>query len=70
MKNFFKDESGQGMVEYGLIIALIAIAVIGALKLLSPAIEDIFGDAQKALEDSVSTNGGGGTNGGGDGGNG
>lgn len=67
MKNFFKDESGQGMVEYGLIIALIAIAVIGALKLLSPAIEGIFGDAQEALESSVSNGGG---NGGGDGGNG
>lgn len=49
MKNFFKDESGQGMVEYGLIIALIAIAVIGALRLLAPAIENIFGSAEDAL---------------------
>ncbi|HBL84603.1 MAG TPA: Flp family type IVb pilin, partial [Clostridiales bacterium] len=29
--NFFKDENGQGMVEYGLIIGLIAIVVIAGL---------------------------------------
>ena len=50
MKNFFKDESGQGMVEYGLIIALIAIGVIAALKLLEPAISGIFESAQTELE--------------------
>jgi pilus assembly protein Flp/PilA len=49
MKNFFKDESGQGMVEYGLIIALIAIGVIAALKLLGPAISGIFTEAQTEL---------------------
>lgn len=49
MKNFFKNESGQGMVEYGLIIALIAIAVITALSALAPAIESIFGSAKDAL---------------------
>ena len=32
LKRFFKDESGQGMVEYALIIALIAIVVIVALS--------------------------------------
>ena len=31
LKKFFKDESGQGMVEYALIIALIAVVVIVAL---------------------------------------
>lgn len=36
MKNFFKDESGQGMVEYGLIIALVAIAAIAALRVMGP----------------------------------
>lgn len=38
MKNAFvrllKEEAGQGMSEYGLIIALVAIAVVTALTLL------------------------------------
>ena len=49
MMNFFKDESGQGMVEYGLIIALVAIAVIAAVKLLEPALTTIFTDASSEL---------------------
>lgn len=31
---FFKEESGQGMVEYGLILALTALIVVGALRTL------------------------------------
>ena len=31
LRKWFKDEEGQGMVEYGLIIGLIAIVVIVAL---------------------------------------
>ena len=50
MMKFLKDENGQGMVEYGLIIALIAIAVIAALKLLAPAISGIFTDAKTELD--------------------
>ena len=38
LKRFLKDESGQGMVEYALIIALIAVAVIAAITLLSDGI--------------------------------
>lgn len=53
MKNFFKNESGQGMVEYGLIIALIAIAVITALQLLGPAISGIFTDAKTSLDNAT-----------------
>ena len=49
MKNFFKDESGQGMVEYGLIIALIAIVVIGGLTVLGPKIKSIFEGAADKL---------------------
>jgi len=41
-KSFFKKEEGQGMVEYALIIALIAIVVIAALILLGPQIAQIF----------------------------
>ena len=42
LKRFFKDESGQGMVEYALIIALIAIVVIVALSALSGKIKGVF----------------------------
>ena len=35
LKNhLFKDEKGQGMVEYGLIIALVAVGAIAALTAL------------------------------------
>jgi pilus assembly protein Flp/PilA len=34
--------SGQGMLEYALIIALVAVVVIAALVLLGPQIRDIF----------------------------
>ncbi|MFA7636295.1 MAG: Flp family type IVb pilin [Monoglobales bacterium] len=44
MMNFLKDENGQGMVEYGLIIGLIAVVVVGALVLLGPKIKDMFDD--------------------------
>lgn len=42
LKKFFKDESGQGMVEYGLIIALVAVAVIVAISALGTNIGGIF----------------------------
>jgi len=49
MKNFFKDESGQGMVEYGLIIALISIAAIAVLTTIGPKLTAIFTDVDSAL---------------------
>ncbi|MCI0503067.1 MAG: Flp family type IVb pilin [Fusobacteria bacterium] len=46
MKKFLgwltKEESGQGMVEYGLIIVLVAIVVIIALTALGGALTGIF----------------------------
>lgn len=48
-KNFLKDESGQGMVEYGLIIALIAIVVITALTALGTKVTGIFSKAGDKL---------------------
>lgn len=42
MKRFLQNESGQGMVEYALIIALIAIVVIGAVSLLGGGVRDFF----------------------------
>jgi len=36
------DESGQGLVEYALILVLVAIVVLIALALLGPAVGNIF----------------------------
>ena len=32
-------EEGQGMVEYGLVITLVALAVVASLALLGPAVQ-------------------------------
>lgn len=50
MKKFFMNEEGQGMVEYGLIIALVAVVIIGAITALSGGIEGVFGRAKTALD--------------------
>ncbi len=40
MKRLFRDEEGQGLVEYGLIIALVAIALIAGLTALAGNTDD------------------------------
>ena len=46
---FLKDEEGQGMVEYGLIIALVAIVVMAALSTMSGGLTAIFGKITDAV---------------------
>ncbi len=42
MLQFFRDDDGQGLVEYALIIAVIAIAVIVAMIFLRGQLQNIF----------------------------
>lgn len=49
LMRLLKDESGQTMVEYGLLIALISIAVIAVLVLLGPRIAGFF----KSVDDQL-----------------
>jgi pilus assembly protein Flp/PilA len=42
MGRFWKDESGQGLVEYALIIAVIAIAIIIAMIFLRDQLVNQF----------------------------
>jgi len=48
-----KDEKGQGMVEYALLIGLVAIVVIAVLIFLGPAISDIFKEIIEKLGGEV-----------------
>ena len=51
IKEMLQDENGQGMVEYGLILGLIAVAAIAALVLLGPKIKGIFDAANSKIPD-------------------
>ena len=42
LRTFLREDDGQGLVEYALIIAVIAIAVIVAMIFLRGQIENIF----------------------------
>ncbi|MGH7706952.1 MAG: Flp family type IVb pilin [Vulcanimicrobiaceae bacterium] len=47
LTNVLRDEEGQGLVEYALIIALVSIVAIAALKVLG-------GNASSALNNAAS----------------
>ena len=42
-------ERGQGLVEYALILVLVAIVVIAALMVLGPIIGNVFSDINESL---------------------
>ena len=46
---FAPKEKGQGLVEYALILVLVAIVVIAVLLILGPAIGNIFSNIISAL---------------------
>ena len=46
---FIREEEGQGMVEYGLILALVAVVVIGTLTLMGTEISGIFDTITETL---------------------
>jgi len=49
LKDTLKKETGQGMTEYIIIVALIAIAAIGVVTLFGDNIRDMFGASGEAL---------------------
>ncbi len=46
---FLKDESGATAIEYGLIAALIAVVIIGALQAVGGSLTTNFNDVSAAL---------------------
>ncbi|MBE0681954.1 MAG: Flp family type IVb pilin [Anaerolineales bacterium] len=46
---FSPKERGQGLVEYALILVLVAIVVIAALMVLGPIIGNVFSDINSSL---------------------
>lgn len=52
LKTILKNQQGQGLSEYGLIIALIAVVSIAALIFLGPKIAEKFFDVGKEIENA------------------
>ncbi len=50
MRNFFRDESGATAIEYGLIAALIAVAIIASVRLVGTDLSTLFGDVSTELK--------------------
>ncbi len=49
LDRIFRRERGQGLIEYALILALVAVVVVGILILLGPAIGSIFSNVKSNL---------------------
>ncbi len=49
LRNFFAREEGQGLVEYALILVLIAIVVIGILTVLGNRVSRVFSNINSGL---------------------
>jgi len=49
MFNFVKREKGQGLTEYALIIALVAIVAVAAVVLLGGQIATVFNNIVSAI---------------------
>lgn len=46
---FLPRENGQGLVEYALILVLVAVVVIAILTVLGPAIGGVFSEVSSGL---------------------
>lgn len=47
------DESAQGLVEYSLILSLVALAAIGAVVLLGESVFDLYETIKKDIIDAL-----------------
>ncbi|AEE67279.1 pilin subunit [Bordetella pertussis] len=49
LKNFWRDEEGATAIEYGLIVGLIAVVIIGSVSLLGETLKGFFDTIQTEL---------------------
>ncbi|WP_233569688.1 Flp family type IVb pilin [Planomicrobium sp. Y74] len=54
-KGLFLEEEGQGMTEYGLILGLLAVAIIAAFAILTPQFDVLMTEIKGMLSAKPST---------------
>lgn len=50
LKRFLKNEDGATAIEYGLIAALIGVAIIASLGAVKTSLDDTFNDVASTLD--------------------
>lgn len=60
LKRLFREEEGVTLIEYGLIAAIISVALIAVLFSVQGGLQKIFNDVASALQSSGASGGGGG----------
>ena len=53
LARLWKEEEGQDLTEYALLLVLVALAAIGALSPLATAINGVFANAGTALNSTT-----------------
>jgi len=61
LKQFIREEEGASAVEYGLLVAGIAVVVMGAIYYLGGNLKEKFNEIADAISDGPSSSGGGGS---------
>ena len=52
VRKFLKDESGQDLVEYALLLTFLALAAVSILPVLGNAVNNVFSSASSTLTGS------------------
>jgi pilus assembly protein Flp/PilA len=50
-----REEKGATAVEYGIMVALIAVAVVAAVAILGPMLSDLFTNAKASVDGALPT---------------
>jgi pilus assembly protein Flp/PilA len=53
LKQLVTEEKGQGMAEYGLILALIAVVAVAALSPLGEKIAEVFSGVETKMDEGL-----------------
>lgn len=54
ISRFFREEEGASAVEYGILVALIAVAIIVIVQLVGVKLENVFNRVCQKLNNNVS----------------
>ncbi len=49
LNRFVREEAGQDLIEYGLLIGIITVGAIGAIALIGPKVQTYFTNLNTAL---------------------